>query len=143
MLVMMAHSRDSARGLLLNLNSFLKTRIDDHWFFLNYFLLCLNKMIPQVIFKFCHYFRCWEIQAIYSAMKIVMYNEITDSKNEGIVSPAPHAAEKELEARESGGERTYIKVYWIVSQGFSIFFHFWILCNLTCSGFDWRCTKLR
>lgn len=41
-------------------------------------------------------------------MKIVMYNEITDSKNEGIVSPA---AEKELEARESGGERTYIKVY--------------------------------
>lgn len=68
-------------------------------------------MIPQVIFKFCHYFRGQEIQAIYSAMKIVMYNEITDSKNEGIVSPTPHPVEKELEARESGGERTYIKVY--------------------------------
>lgn len=32
MLVVMGHRSDSARGLMLNLNSFLKTRIDDHWF---------------------------------------------------------------------------------------------------------------
>lgn len=53
-------------------------------------------MISQVIFKFCCYFGGREIQTISFIMKMIGYNEITDSNNLEIVSPS----EKEVGAKE-------------------------------------------